>query len=712
MDNNGMESMLDIYLFEANGLLEQLDEILLDCEKEGTFESDSVNEIFRIMHTIKGSSAMMQFNSLMTVAHKIEDLFYYIRENGLTNGDHGDLFDLMFKCSDFLKSEIESVESNMPLIEDVSDLTDEIKTLLDKFSNGGEEKTSEPVAKEKTKPKAKAKSKAKPKAKEEKAEETSEPVEEVKQEGLNLEKQTADNVKYGLKMFFDPEAQMENIRAFMLVRSISDIGIETKYFPEDIQTNPETIETIIHEGFIMSFATAEDLKKAIPTVEQFIYVKDYSVIGFDNEQPEEKQEATQEKTNESTKQEKTPVNNTNNVPNANTGAPAKQSLINVNLTKLDKLMDLVGEIVISESMITALPTLGTVDMDNFSKATRELAKLTDELQEIVMSIRMVPVAGVFQKMHRIVRDMSKKLGKDVELQLIGEETEVDKTIVDNIGDPLMHVVRNAMDHGLESTADRIAAGKPEKGTVTLSAQNTGGEILITVSDDGKGMDPAKILKKAKENGLATKPDNEYTEKEILAFVLMPGFSTKEVASEFSGRGVGMDVAVKNVQKVGGDVSVESKLGKGTTVTFKIPLTLSIVKGMQVSVANSMFTIPINNIRQSFKADDTNVMYDSNMREIVMIRNEYFPVIKLHEIYGIETEITNIKDGILLLVEVDEKSYCIFADQLIGEHQVVVKPIPMYLNKYNVKDVGIGGCAILGDGSITLILDMNELGNTL
>lgn len=675
MDNNGMESMLDIYLFEANSLLEQLDEILLSCEKQNGFPQESVNEIFRIMHTIKGSSAMMQFNSLMTVAHKIEDLFYFIRENGLVEGNHDDLFDLMFKCSDFLKEEIEKVECNEPLTEDITGLVDEILNLLAEISgkDGSEKKDSSNLASSAT-------------------------------DKVNNSK-SASNEAYSIKVFFDPDAQMENLRAFMLVKTISDLGIELTYIPDDIQTNSETIEQIVSDGFIMNFKSNDDMQKAVSAIEQFIYVKDYTLIGKE-EKPQEtdKVEKKQAESNKkaSTKKPK-PANN----------QPAvKQSLINVNLTKLDKLMDLVGEIVISESMIMALPTLGTVDMDNFSKATRQLAKLTDELQEIVMSIRMVPVYGVFQKMNRIVRDMSKQLNKEVDFELVGEETEVDKTIVDNIGDPLMHLIRNAMDHGIESKEDRVAAGKSPVGKVVLSAENTGGEILITIQDDGKGMDPEKIFNKAKENGLVTKADNEYTKKEIFSFILLPGFSTKAVATEFSGRGVGMDVVKKNIEKVGGDISIESELGKGSTMTIKIPLTLSIVKGMQVSVADSAFTIPINNIRQSFKADETNIMYDSNMREIVMIRDEYYPVIKLHELYNIETKVTDIKDGILILVEVDDTSYCIFADQLLGEHQVVVKPIPIYLNKFNIKDSGIGGCAVLGNGNITLILDMTALGQNL
>lgn len=665
--DNGMESMLDIYLFETNSLLEQLEEILMNCEKADDFDQDSINEIFRIMHTIKGSSAMMEFTSLSTVAHRIEDLFNYVRSNGVAEQFKSELFDLMFKCNDFLESEISNVENNMPLTIDIGNLVQEINDMLKKISTGEDapQATAQAAPAE--------------------AHETSAAIPAA----------NAATKQYGVKVFFDPEAQMENLRAFMLVKAISDTGVTFHYEPSDIQTNPGTLEIVKNDGLLIMFNSDDERKRAVHTIEQFIYTKDYSLLEIEPNTAKKQEDTTHDK----------------NTPQQHAQATPKQSLINVNLAKLDTLMDLVGEIVISESTVTALPTLGKLDMEAFSKASRELSKLTDNLQEIVMSLRMVPVAGAFQKMHRIVRDMCKKLNKDVDLVLVGEETEVDKTIVDNIGDPLMHLVRNAMDHGIEDTATRIARGKPEKGTITLSAQNTGSEILITIADDGGGMDPDKILKKAREKGLA-KPDVEYTTKEILQFTLAPGFSTKEKATEFSGRGVGMDVVKQNVEKVGGTVFIESELGKGTQIVFKIPLSLSIVKGMQVTVGNSLFTIPINNIRQSFKATDENIMYDANNREIVMIRNEYYPVIKLHELYDIETDITDIKDGILILVEVEERSYCIFADVLVGEQQVVVKPIPMYLNKFNVKEKGIGGCAILGTGSITLILDLLNLSDNL
>jgi len=231
-----------------------------------------------------------------------------------------------------------------------------------------------------------------------------------------------------------------------------------------------------------------------------------------------------------------------------------------------------------------------------------------------------------------------------------------------------------------------------------------------VQDDGKGIDKKSVLQKAKKQGMLKKPENEYSSREIYAFLLMPGFSTNDVVTEFSGRGVGMDVVKKNVEKIGGDVSLKSEFGKGTKILFKIPLTLAIVNGMKVSVGQTVFTIPINNIKQSFKVSKDSVHYDTEMHEIIMVRNNYYPIIRLHNIYGIQTEITEVSDGIIILVETHEQSYCIFADNLLGEQQVVVKSLPVYLNQYNVKEIGITGCAILGDGSISLILDILNLYN--
>ena len=386
----------------------------------------------------------------------------------------------------------------------------------------------------------------------------------------------------------------------------------------------------------------------------------------------------------------------------------KESLISVNLSKLNQLMDVVGEIVITESMVTASPDLRGLKLDNFTKSARQLRKLTDELQDVSMSLRMVPVLATFQKMQRIVRDMGKKLGKRARLTLIGENTEVDKTIVDSIGDPLMHIVRNSMDHGIEDTEEeRIAAGKDPEGEIILSASHTGGEVIIQVKDDGQGVNYDKVLKKAIEKGLAS-PDTEYSKKEIINFLLAPGFSTNTEVTEFSGRGVGMDVVKKNVEEVGGTVVLTSEPGKGMTTTLKIPLTMAILDGMEVSVGGSIFTIPINNIRQSFKMSAGDIIHDAARGEMVKIMDNFYSVIRVKDIYGLKDGYDNIEDGILMWVESGECTYCLFVDELMGEQQVVVKPLPNYINNFNVKQRGITGCTILGDGNISVILDVSNL----
>lgn len=682
MDSN-MESMLEVYLFETNDLLEHLDEILLQCEKANSFDSDSINEIFRIMHTIKGSSAMMQFNSLATISHKVEDLFFYVRENGIDAQYNDELFDLMFKSSDFIKDEVAKVENNEPLTTDIGTFEQEINDFLKKISGGASGKDG--------------KAEAAPKQEQKSAQETAQKEESTPQPAAVAP--FDKDYPYSVRIAFEDDVEMANLRAVMLVQSVKDICSEIKYVPQDIETNPGSAEVILKDGFLLCFKDEKGMNSSLKTIENFVYTKNYTVITPPAQEQSENSSGAKAK-NEAGK------------PREAGGAshPAvKQNLINVNLSKLDNLMDLMGEIVITESMVasTQASQMGEID-NNYNKASRQLRKLTDELQEVVMSIRMVPISGVFQKMNRIVRDMSKKLDKDVELVMIGEDTEVDKTIIDNIGDPIMHLVRNAMDHGIETKEERAKTNKPPKGTVTLSAQNTGGEILISVQDDGAGIDKQAVLNKAKRQGMLKKPEKDYTTREIYNFLLMPGFSTNEVVTEYSGRGVGMDVVKKNVEKIGGDVSLTSEPGKGTKIIFKIPLTLAIVNGMKVSVGNSVFTIPINNIKQLFRITQDQILHDTDGNEIVMLRNQYFPLLRLHKAFNLETEIQNVEEGIVILVETHEKAYCIFADSLLGEQQVVVKGLPAYLNQFEIRNTGISGCAILGDGSISIILDILNL----
>ncbi|MFT4107907.1 MAG: chemotaxis protein CheA [Lacrimispora sp.] len=703
--DNGMDNMLDMYLFETNSLLEQLDELLIEAEKAGDFTVDDVNEIFRIMHTVKGSSAMMEFSSLMQIAHHIEDLFFFIRENGLDSLDSSHksiLFDLMFRSTDMLRAEVSKVENNKPLSDNVDNLTQEINSFLKKISKENhspakEEKPSEAVkaqeASQETPDLASLASAA--------------TLEEIR---IDLAECPNDPAAFFLRIFFDEGCGMENLRAFMLISSLKESGLEFSFYPSDVETNSLSCGTIIEKGFFLAFQSREEADSAISQINNLNNIRSYELI----ENPRGKAAPVSEK--KSAPSASAPAVRESSAaavtPAANNGhqMPSKQNLISVNLAKLDNLVAIVGEIVITESMVTSSPEIQNLkNLDSFLKATRQLRKLTDDLQDIVMSLRMVPVSGVFQKMNRIVRDMKQKLKKDVRLTIIGENTEVDKSIVDSIGDPIMHIVRNSMDHGIEETAEeRIAAGKDPQGELVLSATHTTNEVIISISDDGRGVNPAGVLAKAKRNGILTKPESEYTQKEILALLLAPGFSTNEVVTEFSGRGVGMDVVKKNVENIGGTISITSELGKGMCTTLKIPLTMAIVDGMEISVGKSVFTIPIANIRQSFKVKNEDVIYDTEGNEMVKTMNQFYPIVRIHRLYNIETEITSIEDGILVWVESGDKSYCLFVDDLLGEQQVVVKPLPVFLNSFNIKDSGISGCTILGDGNISIILDVLNL----
>jgi len=314
---------------------------------------------------------------------------------------------------------------------------------------------------------------------------------------------------------------------------------------------------------------------------------------------------------------------------------------------------------------------------------------------------MVPLSGTFYKMHRIVRDMCRQLGKDVQLDIVGEETEVDKNITESIADPIMHIIRNSIDHGVESPDERKANGKPAKARVLLEAKNAGGDVLIIIKDDGRGINTEKVLRKAKENGLVTKPDYEYTDKEIQQFIFLPGFSTNDQVTAFSGRGVGMDVVNSNLEVVGGTAIVDSVAGEGTTFTLKIPLTLAIIAGMRVVVADSYYTIPIVNIIKSFKALPENLFTDPSGNEMITERGETFNIVRLHEFFGIEGAVTDICEGTLVMLENGDSNICLLVDDLKGQQQAVVKPMPKYFSKVR----GLTGCTLLGNGDISLIIDV-------
>lgn len=678
-----MEPMLDTFIYETTTLLDQLDQILLDSEKSKSFSSDSVNEVFRIMHTIKGSAAMMDLDGISTLAHAVEDVFFILREDPSRLALGGEaLFDVVFQASDFLKSEVDSVQNTGDATQDPSAMIQELERLSALMQGKSAPAAQpEPVA---AQPAAQA---------------------SVENPGLHQ-----------VRVYFEEGCQMENIRAFMLMEQLRDQCDSLESVPAHPESDSSLCSELSKNGFLILFHPIGSVEEVLQTIENSLNVQSYELL--DNEADaaaapaaETKEVSTETETAAASASPAASASTAAAAAPANNASRTKQSLISVNQAKLDQLMDLVGELVTTESMVVNNPDLRGLHLDNFSKSARELRKLTDELQDVVMSMRMVPLSGVFQKMNRIVRDMCKKLDKEVDLITEGGETEVDKTINEAIADPFMHMVRNSMDHAIESPEERLAMGKPERGQLALRAKNIGGEIVITISDDGRGLNTESILKKARNTGILTKPESEYSEKEIFNLIMLPGFSTNTEVTEYSGRGVGMDVVRKNIEKVGGTISIDSKAGQGTTFTIKIPLTLAIMDGMELAVGNSVFTMPITSIKQSFKfSKEQQLVQDTDGSEMIMLRGECFPLIRLHEIFQIPTEVTELSEGIVMQIENGDQIACIFADELLGEQQVVVKPFPAFLNQYAIKQLGLSGCSILGDGSISLILDANSLLN--
>ncbi len=376
------------------------------------------------------------------------------------------------------------------------------------------------------------------------------------------------------------------------------------------------------------------------------------------------------------------------------------SSIRVDTGKLDELMNLVGELIIAETTVTRNPDLDGYEFENFQKAALNLNRITRSLQDIAMQVRMIPIATTFRKMIRLVRDVSAKQGKHVDLTTIGEETEVDKTVVESISDPLVHIIRNAVDHGIESAEDRRRAGKNTQGHVWLEARHQGGEVWITIRDDGKGLDPERLLNKAIDRKIAD-PARKYSEREIFDFIFAAGFSTAEKVTDISGRGVGMDVVRRNIEAVGGRVEVYSKVGEGTTFNLRIPLTLAIIEGMLVRVGRSYYTIPLLSIQESVKAVSKDVLVTSDGYEMLRLRNRHYPIIRLQRVHKIGTGVEDLYAGTLVIVESDERVACVLVDEVVGQCQTVIKPLPDYLKRVS----GLSGCSILHNGEISLILDV-------
>ncbi|MCM1102193.1 MAG: chemotaxis protein CheA [Clostridium sp.] len=713
------EGMLDIYLFENEQLLEQLQEMVLDQKDADSFDEDSINEIFRTMHTIKGSSGIMMFDNITAISHKLEDVFYYLRESHPDNVPHLELVEHVLEVADFITNELDKIRNGDPADGDASQYIKDLDVFLENIKSGKPAggKAKVPAQKESDEPK----------------------------HFYIAPMATNASHFYRICLTFFPDTEMANIHAYKTVYALKEMAEDLLYSPEDILSDEGSAEVILREGFrilLQAQCTEEDIRQVVGTgydikqVDIFECKPEEFLQGFDFverggvqidldasvEEIEDKAQANAqpESAEEKPAPAKTPMapgdfvikskepGKPKTLAKDKAKAEKAAAFISVNVSKMDQLMELIGELVISESVVLQNSDLKVpgLNLDNFNKAAVQLSKISTDLQNVIMSMRMVPLTNTFQKMNRIVFDVSRKLGKDIEFEMIGEHTEVDKNIIEHISDPLMHIVRNSVDHGIESAEDRIDAGKPERGKVTLSAKTEAGKVWISVQDDGRGLDREKILAKARKQGLLDegKPDSAYTDKEVYQFITLPGFSTNEQVTEYSGRGVGMDVVVKNIQTIGGALEIESTPGFGSTMSLKIPLTLAIIDGIVMETGTSSFVMETGAIQEFVRVREDMMIHEPNGDEYIMIRGECYPVLRLGKWYGLHEYQESVENGVMLILEVEGKKICLLVDRLIGEQEIVVKPIPSYIKKVK----GLSGCTQLGDGSIALILDAGGL----
>jgi two-component system chemotaxis sensor kinase CheA len=388
---------------------------------------------------------------------------------------------------------------------------------------------------------------------------------------------------------------------------------------------------------------------------------------------------------------------------AGSAAASSSSFVKLDTEKLDNLVNLVGELVIAQSMVVQNPDVQSLNSLQLLRCLRQLSRVTSELQRNAMSLRMVPIRSIFQKMSRLVRDVSGTLGKQIQLELHGEDTELDRNIVEKVGDPLIHMIRNAVDHGIEMPEDRVAKGKPAMGTIKLSAYHQGGGIVISIQDDGKGLDGERILAKAIERGLV-RPDAVLSKEEIYALIFLPGFSTAEKVTDLSGRGVGMDVVRGNIDSLRGRVDVQSTLGKGSTFTITLPLTLAIIDGLMVGVGDERYIIPTLSVRESFKPQFGSVSTVYEREEMINVRGRQTPLLRLGDYLGTGAKAKDVEDGIVVVVESGGVSRGILVDHLIGKQEVVIKSLGPTFEDQNL----VSGGAVLGDGWVGLILDVDTL----
>lgn len=672
----------------------------LDCDH---IDSEAINCIFRAAHSIKGSSSTFGFTEVAEFTHVLETLLDQVREGSrdLTR----DSIDLLLLSVDCLHGMLTELQAKKPVDTTQSiSLIAEFNAILNDEDVSTQERPKESVT----------------------APENNQAT-ESKQEDASSVSSDSDMLKTW-HIHFIPEVDILRTgnEPARMIRELSQMGdLESKAIvdrvPDFLQLNPESC----YIGWDLYLTTLEEKDKI---EEIFEWVADESEIvitktgGLFLDSPENLENEVRDEDlsseNDQSEEEIKEIQNIDLNIDQNVVNPAARSMkpkdgikssestsIRVSIEKIDSLVNLVGELVITQSMLGQLGS--EMEQGNkINKLQEGLAQLehnTRELQESVMRIRMLPISFTFSRFPRMVRDLSKQLGKNIELKLSGENTELDKTVMEKIGDPLVHLVRNSLDHGLEMPEERLQAGKPKIGTVELNAFHQGGNIIIEIIDDGQGLNREKIQAKAIANNLITEHE-VLTDEQIQDLVFQPGFSTADAVTDVSGRGVGMDVVRRNIQELNGAIEVKSVEGVGSTFTIRLPLTLAILDGQLVQVGKQTFIVPLVSIVESLQPDLELINNVAGGCDVFRLRNEYIPIINLWEVFGITASSKKLNESLLVVVELGNTKVALVVDDLLGQQQVVIKSMETNYKKVE----GISGATILGDGTVSLILDITDL----
>ncbi len=686
---------LEIFLDETKEHLQSLSDQLMILEQDPE-NMDTINEIFRAAHTLKGMAGTMGYKRMQNLTHDMENVFSEVR-NGAIKAD-GSMIDVLFQCLDALEEYTENVQNTSD--EGTNDNEHLIKALNQILaSKGGEVEV--PSVQAKDEPKAASADGGNDASKEKWRDIKLDDTEKlVMSEAVNQSK----NVM-GITVYIQESCILKAARAFLVYKALEDLG-------ETIVSNPSA-QDIEDEKFDFDFSVifitdedSETVKKAILDVSE---IESCYISLMDAEAPKEGAvkavRESEEKPAAATPAAASAVNAPAKTDKTKNAKPIVNRTVRVDIEKLDVLMNLVSELIIAKnSLVSAATTEGITANSAVNEPIEYLESVTTNLHESVMKVRMVPIENVVQKFPKMIRDLSKKLDKKMQLFMSGEETELDRTVVDEIGDPLMHLLRNSADHGLESAEKRLERGKPEAGSIYLDAYQDGNNVVIEVRDDGNGIDVEGVKAKAIEKGTITPEQAEnMSDKDAIGLLFMPSFSTAKKVSDVSGRGVGLDVVKSKIESLSGEVEVKTKLGEGSTFIIRLPLTLAIIQALMVEVGGEKYAISLGSIQTIEDISPDEIKFVQN-EEVINLRGDVIPLVRLNEVLDIASTKGPDDNLVVAIVKKGDQLGGLVVDELMGQQEIVIKSLGKYINKSKV----ISGATILGDGEIALIIDANAL----